>query len=82
MKRWIITVKVILGPTLLFVGLFLLYRGAWNYLFGTRIGIMLSPLILLFGGSLISAGIIIVSRLVALSLRKRRSRHKQPTSLE
>ncbi len=66
-RRWIIVARVAAaGATLLLLsfGLFFLIGGAWNYFFGTRTGMMLSPLIMVFGGFIIIIGIIIVLKLV------------------
>ena len=62
-RKWIFAARVALGATLLSIGLFFLIGGVWNYFFGTRIGVMLSPLMLLFGGSMIFLGIIVVLKL-------------------
>ena len=59
-EDWIFVLgEIVSGTTLLFVGWFFLYWGVWSYLFGSRIGLMLSPLMSGFGVSLIIVGIII-----------------------
>ena len=59
-EDWIFVLgEIVSGAALLFVGWFFLYWGVWSYLFGSRIGLMLSPLMLGFGVFLLIGGIII-----------------------
>jgi len=55
--------RIALGAISLFVGLFFFIGGVRNYLVGSRIGLMLSPLMLLFGGSVIYLGVFVVLKL-------------------
>ena len=55
---------VALATPVFYVGCFFLYWGVWNYLFGSRIGVMLSPLMMVFGGFVVIVGIIGVLKLI------------------
>jgi len=56
--------------TLLLIGSFFIYWGGWNYVFGDRIGLFLGPLIGLFGGCIVFAGIIVVLNMIKVKTRK------------
>ena len=62
-KLIIVSGAVALVTPVFYVGCFFLYWGVWNYLFGSRIGMMLSPLTMGFGVFVIIIGIIIVLKL-------------------
>jgi len=57
---------IALDTILLYIGSFFLYWGTWNYLYGhgTRPA-GLEYLMMVFGGSMIIAGIIVVLKLIA-----------------
>jgi hypothetical protein len=63
-QKLVIVMGIALCVTLLFFGLFFLIAGVLSLFFGgSRIGVMLTPLMFALGGSLIAAGIIIVLKL-------------------
>ena len=66
MIKWIIAVgSVILDVVLLFVGAFFVLGGIWQFPYGTRIGVMLAPFMILLSGSILLVGIIIGRRVLA-----------------
>ena len=63
-RRWIVAARIASSTTFLFFGLIFLI---WSFVLGSRIGIMLNPLTLLFGGfggSMLAAGTITLLRTV------------------
>jgi len=63
-RKWIVSGAIALVSPVFFIGCFFLYWGAWNYLFGSRIGLFFGPAMMVFGGSVIIIGIIGVLKLV------------------
>ena len=55
---------VALVTPLFFIGCFFLYWGAWNYLFGSRIGLFFGLVMAVFGVFMIIIGIIGVLKLI------------------
>ena len=68
--EWIIELGAIaLVTTLLFVGSFFAYWGAWNYVLGSKYGLFFGPPMGLFGGGFIFAGIIVAMQRIKLGER-------------
>ena len=69
--EWIIGLGAIaLVTTLLFIGSFFIYWGAWNYVLGSKYGLFFGPLMGLFGGCIIFVGIIVVMQRIKVRERK------------
>ena len=69
--EWIIGLGAIaLVTTLLFIGSFFAYWGAWNYVLGSKYGLFFGPLMGLFGGCIIFVGIIVVMQRIKVRERK------------
>jgi hypothetical protein len=68
-RKVIIICSILIDAVLVFVGAFLVLGGIWEFPFGTRIGIMLAPFMILLGGSILFVGII-VGRRVAAYIKK------------
>jgi len=84
MRKWIIALGTIaLDTILLYIGSFFLYWGTWNYIFGSRIGIMFGPLMMVLGVSILVVGIFVIFKLIAFLWRtKSRSKQEFPISLK
>lgn len=66
MIKWVIAAgSVLLDAVLLFFGAFLVLGGIWEFPFGTRIGVMFAPFMILLGGLILLVGIIIGRKVFA-----------------
>jgi len=66
MRKWITVIgSIVLDVFLFFIGAFFLLGGIWNFLFGSRMGVMFAPLMILSGGLMLIIGIIVARKVFA-----------------